>query len=985
MTPLKPSSVKNDQTAVNANALRRSQDDSPLKRTLKSNMSSIASLRPYAQSRGYTGKSTMPLPTSIAPTPSSPEHHQVQTRKPQDLIGQQIAPWPILIAAVSPGKDDTPPSEVCKPTPPSFKPGHKRTMTPAREPEPEPVFQPLKPARSRALLVGNSAAIRAPKSNLNLTVNALSKGDNARGMASTSLSSSSLTFGPKISRDATLEESSPTGNGSLTPVFKRIQDVEESKRASLCPADYRGKSSRTHIGEGGSPALSDSFGESFSVPIARDARKILGMSGTLGGSDVSAYDGPHPDASDPDSDVPDELRFLLAGHSDRGSVAESLSFQDDQEASICVVSTDTDLLSMLSKELPDPLVVPTIELPVFQASLVDEEHNHFAIDGDEVHSSDEDTKKSFDFTGELQKLNESGASDRASFVEQLEMAFKTPAKVDLRYDFGTHLRVEVPPVPALPPSFGASFEGDGASSGFQSLHQSQSHLLDVEEPSMMQGGEMDETCSTSEPCLNFSQFSASRIVDVKEPTFVQGDDDTPDEDVRLSSVKLARSTGSRPSDGELDRSFRFGGLPKNESSPEDTKQLTLSDIIPPPECARAISEASLLLDDFEDDSVLKSIYAKLMGKNLAGNTSFNRGNDPISTFRGVSRPTSGVSFAGLESFDEVRRGFEFSGDRSFYPPPARNSRAPHRREDSAFSIASVSSYGRVLNNGVSDPFDYGLPRLRERPSSGDFSSISMSLTVDDTFAFIRGQPRTRVDSDASSFYFHAPARGHGRRESNMSVSSQVPPISLYNRNFGHRRNDSTASSSSIAHSYVRHGANGGFSAWSRHRRDPSVDSLMSDFSALHPARPGLGDKMFEGVSDHGPLSSISASPPENTDVSRNLISHRASFDSIMDDEQRSLMDDSLFEKTGQRSSMSSDSVFGDDLSHPYQGGLLPPNQFRPLSVMSVSSVHSPMKDDDTMISVSLSLFNFFLGFISLTGFLDAWRRTCSSTVHRFDH
>ncbi len=129
---------------------------------------------------------------------------------------------------------------------------------------------------------------------------------------------------------------------------------------------------------------------------------------------MSAYDGPYPDASDLDSDVPDELRFLLAGHSVRGSVAESLSFQDDQEASICVVSTvtpDPDSLSMLSKELPDPLVVLTIDLPVFQASLVDEEQNHFTIDGDEVHSSDKDTKKSFDFTGELQKLNESGASD----------------------------------------------------------------------------------------------------------------------------------------------------------------------------------------------------------------------------------------------------------------------------------------------------------------------------------------------------------------------------------------------------------------------------------------------------------------------------------------------------------------------------------------------------------------------------------------------
>ena len=218
LTLLKPSTVKNGQTAVNANALRRSQDDSPLKWTLNSNVSSIASLRPYAQSRGYAGKLMMPPPTSTAATPSSPEHRQVQTRKPHaDLIGQQIVPWPTLIAAVSPGKDDTPLSEVCKPTPLSstFKPGHKHTMTPAHEPDPEPVFQPLKPARSRAFLVGNSAAIRAPKSNLNLTVNALSKGDNARGMAPTS----SLTFGRKPSWDTTgsltLEELSSTGNACL--------------------------------------------------------------------------------------------------------------------------------------------------------------------------------------------------------------------------------------------------------------------------------------------------------------------------------------------------------------------------------------------------------------------------------------------------------------------------------------------------------------------------------------------------------------------------------------------------------------------------------------------------------------------------------------------------------------------------------------------------------------------------------------------------
>jgi hypothetical protein len=59
-----------------------------------------------------------------------------------------------------------------------------------------------------------------------------------------------------------------------------------------------------------------------------------------------------------------------------------------------------------------------------------------------AHISKEDTKKSFDFTGEIKKLNASGASDRASFVEQLKMTFKTPAKINL-CDFGTNLRVKV--------------------------------------------------------------------------------------------------------------------------------------------------------------------------------------------------------------------------------------------------------------------------------------------------------------------------------------------------------------------------------------------------------------------------------------------------------------------------------------------------------------------------------------------------------------
>jgi len=242
--------------------------------------------------------------------------------------------------------------------------------------------------------------------------------------------------------------------------------------------------------------------------------------------------------------------------------------------------------------------------------------------------------------------------------------------------------------------------------------------------------------------------------------------------------------------------------------------------------------------------------------------------------------------------------------------PNNSRRVPHRRHESVFGIASVSSYGHVIDSGSTDPFNYGLPSLRERErlSSEDMSSISMSMTVDDTFAFIRNQPRRRVDSNASSFYFcpSAPApgaRGHRRRESNVSVSSQAPPISLYNRSFGqHRRNDSSASASSVAMSYAKYGANSGISTWARHCKDLSMDSVMSDFSAVHPGRPGLGDKMFENAAYHGPLTSISTSPRES-DASQRRFGRRNSFDSIMDEEQRFSMEDSIFEKTGQPKSI----------------------------------------------------------------------------------
>ena len=215
-----------------------------------------------------------------------------------------------------------------------------------------------------------------------------------------------------------------------------------------------------------------------------------------------------------------------------------------------------------------------------------------------------------------------------------------------------------------------------------------------------------------------------------------------------------------------------------------------------------------------------------------------------------------------------------------------------------------SSYGQVINLGSSDPFNYGKqPRLPRILQSEDDCSTSMSMSVDDTFSFICCSPRDSVrkwvDSDASSFYFRPPSqshshmiqpynRAHRQQDSALSVSSVAPPISLHNCSFTvHQRNDSNTSASSMAFSHAMHGANSGWAAWAKHRRDSSMDSVTSDFSARCLGRPGVGDKIFKSAPDYGmPLTSISALPPES--VTGKLQGNGTSYDSILDGEGEDL-------------------------------------------------------------------------------------------------
>jgi hypothetical protein len=125
-----------------------------------------------------------------------------------------------------------------------------------------------------------------------------------------------------------------------------------------------------------------------------------------------------------------------------------------------------------------------------------------------------------------------------------------------------------------------------------------------------------------------SQFdfeSGSNLVDIPEPPSLLGSDELSndiDEIVgeKKSSTSLQASPASsspRPSDGQLNRSFRFGDLPCSQPSTSlaknDKQPLTLSDIIPPPSHVRSFKLSNS--SSMEIDSVLtgKSIFVKVAG------------------------------------------------------------------------------------------------------------------------------------------------------------------------------------------------------------------------------------------------------------------------------------------------------------------------------------------------------------------------------------
>ncbi|KAH7920517.1 hypothetical protein BV22DRAFT_1133018 [Leucogyrophana mollusca] len=614
MTPVGRSPFSLEKLNETSPTKNRLTMESPMK-GLRGSMTSVSSLRPYAQS------------WAKASSPSTA----------QNLIGQNIAPWTTLNASISPSKSPVTARVPAKGGAPTLRLTHKRTMSPAPAADASPVFKALRPAKSNYPVTATKIVGASPMG----TPLGLMAGVGEK-------SPSSLTFGSAHSK------SDSHDSLSASPVFKKAHG-HVRKRSSLVPAEYL---KQQH----------DDGYDSPSLPIPPEARRNLGLAGTMGGS-VGSDVAMELDASDPDSDIPDELQVILQ-QSDDGSLHE------------------VDVYVFLSQARTPALAIARPSTRIALAAAVRSRTAGM--------SSEDDTKKSFDFTGELQKLNESGGSDRRSFVEQLENAFRTPAKIDLRYDFGMQLHNgflsgDVPPVPKLP-----SLQDE--------LTKAREHTYD-----------------------QYVEFSAQDFpVDVNaEPSLLPGTDSfassnqTDDDILAVESRKALKNTssmGSRPSDGQLNRDFKFGGRPSPARSAEEPKAempMTLSDIIPPPSVVHSLSEASLEVDE---SALLKSIFAnaveipspparvrldsdsssKRMARDVARNSVIN----------GHYRHSSGLSFAGFDSFAEVRRGFEFNDSRpGFYPPPGA-SHSQHGRHESVFSIASVSSYGHVINSGSSDPFDY---------------------------------------------------------------------------------------------------------------------------------------------------------------------------------------------------------------------------------------------------------------------------------------
>ena len=242
----------------------KSTTGSPLRADLlnrASTTSSVASLRPYAERKNKSPRSDPP---------------QTEVKKPQSgnehLVGQHIFPWEDLNWNVSPIKKVKAPS-------PSARPTHKRTSSPPMPFDPPPVFQPLHPPKNRVASNPKSTK-NSPETKATELRPTTPPVEHQPPQVPTS------TFGRrpnKISRNGP----------ALAPVFGRSHSRNKSSLDS----------SRL-----------------FGIPMLSETKVELGLRGTMGSTSLSDVD-----PEDPDSDIPQELQFMLTSdeeHTDASSSDE---------------------------------------------------------------------------------------------------------------------------------------------------------------------------------------------------------------------------------------------------------------------------------------------------------------------------------------------------------------------------------------------------------------------------------------------------------------------------------------------------------------------------------------------------------------------------------------------------------------------------------------------------------------------------------------
>ena len=273
---------------------------------------------------------------------------------------------------------------------------------------------------------------------------------------------------------------------SLVPFVKRVVQSIEAREAMEMEQQqqFQERVKRRSAGGGtGSPAVRNEGTE-----MGAEARRELGFKGTMGVGNEDRVAEPL-DEEDEDSDIPDELQVILSQSDDTRTsrIGNFPTDAVDDTLSFVPVEEDHAVRSPVSKLPPSPGLPPAAPLPtpsstpgviqmqvsppaptflpflppsptpsptaitsvaalpsvpsaiptaVAPAPTVsvrrasEDKDNEADVDEpNHTSSSEDDTKQSFDFTGELRRLNESGGAHRRSFVEQLENAFKTPSRL----------------------------------------------------------------------------------------------------------------------------------------------------------------------------------------------------------------------------------------------------------------------------------------------------------------------------------------------------------------------------------------------------------------------------------------------------------------------------------------------------------------------------------------------------------------------------